>query len=224
MEQNPMGQGGQQPPIQPQPAASQTGQPPQKSGNKTVLIIIIVVVVLGGVALAGGYFAMKYFKAKVSQKIGQKIGENIVEKAIEQGTGQKVDVNADGKNVSIKTDNGTMAASGEGNITLPADFPSDVFVYPDAKITFSTSTPANAADGTKASFMLAYGISQSVSDVVTKYKDEMAKNGWTKETEANYGAMMINFKKGSREIVITVTDNQDGKSGSTVVSLTGSEN
>lgn len=212
MEQNPTGQGGQ------------LGQPPQKSGNKTVLIIVIVVVALGIIALAGGYFATKFFKAKISQKVGEKIGENMMEKVIEQGTGQKADVNADGETVSIKTGEGTMTASGEGTIKLPSDFPTDVFVYPDAKITFSTSTPANAADGTKAGFMIAYGISQSASDVVAKYKAEMAKNGWTLETEANYGAMMVNFKKGNRAILLTVTDNQDDKSGSTAVSITGSEN
>jgi hypothetical protein len=211
MDQNPTGQGQQ--PI----------QSPQKSGNKIVLIIVAVVVVLGIVALVGGYFVMKSLKAKVSQTIGQKIGENMVEKAIEKSTGQKADVSADGKTVSVKTGDGTMAASGEGTIKLPADFPSDVFVYPDAKITFSTSTPANAADGTKASFMLAYTVNPSVADVVAKYNEEMSKNGWTKETEANYGAMMINFKKGNKEILLTVSDSQGDKTGATGVSITGSE-
>lgn len=208
-----------------QKQAEQTPAPqsPKKSNN-TVVIIIVVIVVFGIVALVGGYFVMRTLKAKVSQTIGQKIGENMMEKAIEQSTGQKADVSADGKTVSVKTSDGTMAASGEGTIKLPADFPSDVFVYSGAKITFSTSTPANAADGTKASFMLAYTVDPSVADVVAKYNDEMAKNGWTKETEANYGAMMVNFKKGDKELLLTVIDNQDGKTGATSVSVTGSGN
>jgi hypothetical protein len=211
MEQKTAEQGGQE-------------QSPKKSGNKIVLIIVAVVVVLGIVALAGGYFVMKTLKAKVSQTIGQKIGENMMEKAIEQSTGQKADVSADGKTVSVKTSDGTMSASGEGTIKLPADFPSDVFVYPDAKITFSTSTPANVADGTKASFMLAYTVSLSVADVVSKYNDEMVKKGWTKETEANYGAMMVNYKKGDKDILLTVSDSQGDKVGATGVSITGSGN
>jgi len=209
---------------QPQPATQQPGQPPQKSNSKVVLIIVAVVVFLGIVALAGGYFVMRSIKSKISEKIGQNIGANLAEKAIEQATGKKADVSADGKTVSIKTDKGTMAASGEGTIKLPTDFPSDVFVYPDAKITFSTSTPANATNGTKASFMLAYGVAQSASDVVAKYKDEMAKNGWTLGTEANYGAIMIGFKKGSRDVSLTASDSQEGQTGTTTVSLTGSEN
>jgi hypothetical protein len=214
MEQNSTDQGGQQQPV----------QPPKKSSNKTVLIIVAVVVVFGIIALAGGYFVMKSLKAKVSQKIGQKIGENVLEKAIEQSTGKKADVSADGNTVSVKTGEGTMEASGEGMIKLPSDFPSDVFVYPDAKITFSTSTPANAADGTKASYMIAYTVNQSVADVVAKYNGEMVKNGWTKETEANYGAMMVNFKKGNKDVLLTVSDSQGDKTGATVVSITGSEN
>ena len=63
----------------------------------------------------------------------------MLEKAIEKGTGQKADVSTDNNSVSIKTDSGTFAASESGNIKLPSDFPSDVFTYPDAKITFSTT-------------------------------------------------------------------------------------
>jgi hypothetical protein len=217
MEQKPTEQGGRE-----QPPAHLPVQP-QKNSNKVVLIIVAVIAVLAVVALVGGYFAMRMVKERVSRTIGQKIGENMMEKAIEQSTGQKADVSADGNTVSVKTDSGTMAASGEGTIKLPSDFPSDVFVYPDAKITFTTSTPANAADGTAASYMVAYTINQSVPDVVAKYKDEMAKNGWTKETEANYGAMMINFKKENKEVLLTIADSQGDKTGATGVSITGSE-
>ena len=220
MERNPTGQGDQKESVR-QPAAD----PQQKkSGNKIVLIIVAVVVVLGIVVLAGGYLVMKSIRTKISQKIGQSIGENMAEKAIQQATGQKADVNTDNNSVSIKTDSGTFAASESGTIKLPSDFPSDIFTYPDAKITFATSTPANAADGTKASFMIGYTVNQSISDVVAKYKAEMAKNGWTAGTEANYGAMMIDFKKGNKDVSVTVGDSQGDKTGSTGVSITGSEN
>lgn len=220
MDQVPREQGGQEQQSAPQPLNQQS----PKSSNKTVLIIVAVVVVFGIIALTAGYFIMRSIKAKVSQTIGQKIGENMVEKAIEEGTGQKADVSADGKTVSVKTDEGTMAVSQEGTIKLPSDFPSDVFIYSDAKINFSTSTPANAAEGTKASFMISYTTNQSIVDVVAKYNDEMAKNGWTKGTEANYGAMMIDFKKGNRGILLTVSDSEGEKTGITGVSITGSEN
>ncbi|MCX6766995.1 MAG: hypothetical protein NT170_04475 [Candidatus Moranbacteria bacterium] len=220
MEQNPTGQGNQQPSAPPP-----TNQPVQKkSSNKVVLIIVAVVVVLGVVALAGGYFVMKSIRTKISQKIGQSIGENMAEKAIQQATGQKADVNTDNNSVSIKTDSGTFAASESGTIRLPSDFPSDVFTYPDAKITFSTMTPANAADGSKASFMIGYTVNQSVTDVVAKYKDEMTKNGWTVGSESNYGAIMIDFKKGNRDVSVTVGDSQGDKTGTTGISLAGSEN
>lgn len=223
MEQNPTGQPEQQPASPtpaPQPSAPQS---PKKSSNALV-IIIVVVVVLGIAALVGGFFVMRSLKAKVSQKIGQKIGESIMEKAIEQGTGQKADVSADGKSVSVKTDSGTFSASGTGDIKLPSDFPSDVFVLSDAKITFATSTPANAADGTKTSFMVGYTTNQSVNDVTNKYRDEMTKNGWTKESEANYGAMMINFKKGTKDVLVTISDSQGEPTGATGVSVAVSEN
>ncbi|MDI6778451.1 MAG: hypothetical protein QMD77_04670 [Patescibacteria group bacterium] len=219
-----MEQSGQKPaeqaPVGQQPAGQQQ---PKKSSN-TALIIIVVVVVLGIVVLAGGYFVMRSIKARVSQKIGQKIGENMLEKAIEQGTGGKADVSADGNSVNVKTESGTFSASETGNIKLPSDFPSDVFVYGGAKITLATSTPANPADGTKASYMVGYEVNQSLNDVANKYRDEMTKNGWTKETEANYGAMMINFKKGTRETLVTISDSHGGQSGVTGVSVSVSEN
>ena len=215
MEQN---QSGEQ-----QPSLPPVGQTPQKSNNKVLWIILAIVIVLGIIALVGGYFVMKSIRARVSQKVGQSIGENLLEQAIEQGTGKKANVSADGKTVNIETDEGTFTASEEGNIKLSSDFPSDVFMYPDAKISFSTTTPANAADGTKASFMVAYTLNQSVTDVVAKYKAEMAKNGWTLETEGNYGAIMINFNKGDRSILLTVSDSEGGATGSTGVSLTGAE-
>jgi len=233
MEQNPTGQGGeQQPPaqqpqpVQPsqQPVQPPAGQQPQKSSSNAVLIIIIVVVVLGLVMLVGGYFVVKSLKAKVSQKIGQTIGENIAEKAFQQATGQKADVSADGDSVSIKTDEGTFASSGEGTIKLPADFPSDVFTYSDAKITLAISTPANVASETTASYMVAYTVNQSIADATAKYKMEMAKNGWTMETEANYGAMILDFKKGNKNVTVTIGDSEGDKTGSTGVSITGSEN
>ena len=55
MEQNPTGQGDQQPSAT-QPTA---GPEQKKSSNKILLIIIAVVVVLGVVALVGGYFVMR---------------------------------------------------------------------------------------------------------------------------------------------------------------------
>jgi len=213
MDQNPTEQR-EQPP---------TSSQPKKSNTSIVLIIVAVVVVLGIVALAGGYFVMKSLKAKVSQKVGQKMGENMLEKAIEKGTGQKADVNAEDGSVSIKTESGTFSASESGNIKLPSDFPSDVFTYPDAKITFATTTPANAADGTTASYMVAYSVKQSAADAVAKYKAEMAGSGWTVETEANFGAMMINFKKGNRDATVTIGESQDDKTGTTDVSVTVSE-
>lgn len=225
MEQNPTGQGGeQQPPAQQQPVQSPAGQPPQKNNTNTVLIIVAVVVVFGLVMLVGGYFVVKSLKAKVSQKVGQAIGENLLEKAIEQGTGQKADVSADGKTVSIKTDDGTFATSETGTIKLPADFPSDVFTYPDAKFTFAFSTPANTASGTTASYMVAYTVNQSIADATAKYKAEMAKNGWTMASEANYGAMIIDFKKGNKDVSVTIGDSEGEKTGATGVSITGTEN
>lgn len=229
MEQNPTEQGGQTPQQQPvQPTQPPVQQPspgqPQKSSNKIVLIIVAIVVVLGIVALVGGYFVMRSIKAKVSQKVGQAIGENMLEKAIEKGTGQKADVNTDNNSVSIKTDSGTFAASETGTIKLPTDFPSDVFTYLDAKITFAISTPANAASGTTAGYMVAYTVNQSVTDVAAKYKAEMAKNGWTMASEANYGSMMIDFKKGNKDVSVSIGDSEGDKTGATGVSITGSEN
>ena len=57
----------------------------------------------------------------------------MVEKVIEKGTGGKVDIESDEGSVNIKTEDGTLTASSKGDIELPKDFPSDIYIPSGAK-------------------------------------------------------------------------------------------
>ena len=195
-------------------------QPKKSNTGKIVLIIVAVIVGLMIVAMVGGYFIFKSVKSKISEKIG----ENTLEKVIEKGTGKKVDIETDEGSVNIKTEDGTLTASSKGDIELPKDFPQDIYIPSGAKISYSVLSPANPEDGSKASFMVMYSAEESVSDLAEKYKSEMANNDWKLQSEASYGGTSLNFKKVTRNVTISISENQeDDKLGKAIVTLIGSE-
>lgn len=201
-------------------AQTASAQTQKSNGSKIVLIIVAVIVGLMIVTMLGGYFAFKMVKTKVSEKIG----ENVIEKAIEKGTGKKVDVDSNEGSINIKTEDGTFTASGEGDIELSKDFPSDIYIPSGAKITYSVMSQANPEDGNKAGFMLMYSTDESIGDLAEKYKSEMKNNSWKLQSEASYSGRNINFKKETRDVSIAIYENEDSnKLGKTSVTIIGSE-
>ena len=147
----------------------------------------------------------------------KKVGEKIVEKGIESQTGAKVDINSDGGVSTIETKEGKMTVSGEGGAKLPDNFPKDIFVYSDAKINMAISS-SSQGEG----FSVSYTTAAVESDVFSKYKEEMAKNGWKKDTEADMGenGKMLNFSKGKSKVLVMIgNDERDNSSGKTGVAL-----
>lgn len=148
---------------------------------------------------------------------GKKVGEKIVEKGIEAQTGAKADINSDGGISTVTGKDGSMSFSDQGNAKLPENFPKDVFIYNDAKIAAVIS-----GSETNEGYSINYITGANENDAFSKYKEEMAKNGWKKDSEADMGAdgKMLNYSKGdSKTMVIIGTDKNDGGTGKTTIIL-----
>lgn len=120
----------------------------------------------------------------------------------------KVQMHTDGT-TTVTTDEGTMRTGGE----LPATWPSDAPVYPDATVAFSAST--NPTTG-KAGFGLMLTTAASTDDVAAFYKKELAGNGWTiAATMENAGTTVISATKDTRAMGLSIA----GGEGTTSITI-----
>lgn len=136
---------------------------------------------------------------KVEEQAAEKMAENIFEKA----TGEKVDVNSADNSVTITSDEGTMSF---GSTELPANFPTDVPLYPQKTLTFSHVGSGDDADSASATFES----DDSVDKVSDWYKAQIESNGWTIEATDTWGTgaeKYVNYTavKGERTLSIGVS-------------------
>lgn len=139
----------------------------KKSTNPLVYVGLgcLVLVVLLGI---GGTIVAKFF--------AKSIGENIVEKAIESKTGVKANISDLEKGKMTFTDSKTGAKVNIGTGEIPETFPKEFPLYPGYRVTSSLSGDAS---GKSNGFWLTLSTSDSSDKVVSFYKTELVKNGWT---------------------------------------------
>lgn len=172
----------------------------KKSNSKLVVIIVLVAAVLIGLGLLGRYLA---------RKVAQKAASSFISGM----TGQKVDVGGDGKNITIKTDQGEVNINSGG--TIPANFPKDFPVYPGAKVTGSFS--ANGDDSSKGTSVV-WTTGDDPAKVGTFYKSELVKAGYTIVTEYSQAdSTSLTFEKGTTSGFMAVAK---GDNNQTTISVT----
>lgn len=139
----------------------------KKSTNPLVFVGIgcLVLLVLLGI---GSTVVMKFF--------ANKIGSGLVEKAIESKTGVKTNIEDLEKGKMTFTDSKTGAKVDIGSNTVPDTFPKDFPIYPGSKVTSSLS---GAQTGKSNGFWLTMTTTDTSEKVVSFYKTELAKSGWT---------------------------------------------
>ena len=86
---------------------------------------------------------------------------------------------------------------------LPADFPSDVPVYPDAKI---VQARVSADEGTSATFL----IEDDVEKVTSFYADGLAAEGWSTDIKAGPDGSAIFADKTERRVAAIVRSSEEG--------------
>lgn len=141
----------------------------------------------------------------------EKAAETLAEKALEANSGQDVDVDIedDGKTVTIQTGQGTIKHSSGDNVALPADFPTDI-TLPDGYKVMSVMTMGPVTS-------VVMDVPESPADVFAAIKSGQAGQGW-KETLSMQGAdgSMLGFEKGNRSLLVNLGK---GETGGTMLSL-----
>jgi len=147
-------------------------------------------------------------------------GEKAQEQAIDKATSGQVQVDTDGKTVTVSSpDGGPNATFGSGP-KVPDAFPKDVPVYPGAKVVGSDVT-TNASG--KTGFLVTLQTIDTADQVATYYKTELARMTTTMDMTSGTGRM-LSFKDKTSQSVVNVIINGDAHTRKTSVSLqVGSE-
>lgn len=162
-------------------------------------------VMIGGVVIA---LLLIGWLSGSANRMGGRVDNRIVEKAIENATGGKVKVDGNGNDVTVKTEQGTWSTSDK----LPAGFPTDVPVYPNAKVQGSVASAGQDGSGNYVGLQTT----DALADVIAWYKKEIVAKGWTVTTDAMVnGSLMMSATKDSRALSATVT----GEDGTVTIAL-----
>lgn len=163
----------------------------KKEPNKSLAIILTIIV---GIIVIYG-ISSNSFRAASQRKV-DKSAQKAIEKAVNgQAT---VDISEGGEKIEIETNEATFTA---GKQELPANFPTDMPVYPQASI---VSTSSNADN-----IVVIFSSTDPSKTITDFYKRELNSKGWETETLTTmgnasiFGVKIDEFKGG---VVISETD------------------
>lgn len=142
-----------------------------------------------------------------------------MEKTVESQTGGKVKIDADKGEMNIKSNEGDVSLSGDGNAMLNQNFPKEIYIAPDAKIQLSVVSEQDK------SYSATYITDMKIDEIYSKYKEDLASKGWTEDAqnEMTFGdSKTIFFKKEAERLTVIVGRSQDKQwEGKTSVQVTG---
>ncbi|MCU0679487.1 MAG: hypothetical protein MUC28_03535 [Planctomycetes bacterium] len=137
--------------------------------------------------------------------------ERIAEKAIEDATGGQADVDINNNEVNVETEEGSFRAGEE--VDLPADFPSDVYVYGG---TIKAVITNNNPKGHTVSIETA----DEAAKVKTAYEEKMREGNWDITGTMDFGGTIsLAGQKGDRNLSVMIGQNEE----TTTIVLTTSE-
>jgi hypothetical protein len=173
--------------------------------KKKVILIVSVVMVLAIV-----------FSLTSCGKAVEKITEKAIEASVDNVTDSNVEVSTDDTGVTISNEQGEVQIG--GNATIPENWPSEIPLYPDLKITASSSSKdSNNNDG----FVIFAEVSKgTVKDVYEWHKSKMSD--WEIEQDDYYttdgnDSFALKWKNNKYEVLLG--SNSDGKVISYTISV-----
>ncbi len=150
------------------------------------------------------------------QKTAEKSAENMAEKAIEDSSGGQadVDINSESGSISVNTDQGSMQTG--QNITLPEEFPDDVYV-------FEGKLAAVIQDNENNGYSLTIQTDSPIKDIYAAYEENLTENGWEITAKMDFGttatmaaekdkrSVSVAIGSGDEEntIIVTVADKEN---------------
>ncbi len=140
----------------------------------------------------------------------KKVAEKTTERAIEKNIGSQADVDLADNQITVATEQGTY--QGGENLSLPANFPDDIYVL-DGKIVAAMTLIE------KENYSVSILTEQSVGEVKSKYESELKASGWTINLQMDYGeSAVVSATKADRTVSVSISNNSDG---TTVTIVTG---
>ena len=136
----------------------------------------------------------------------KKAQDAALETAIEGATGNKVDVQKDGNEMTIKTEQGDLriaTAEDGGSVAMPANFPKDVFLPAE-------NTLASAMD-MGGMQMLNMTTPQELTAVSADIEKSMQGQGWKREMAMQAGGgNTLMYSKDKRQVVYQMLKADEG--------------
>lgn len=129
------------------------------------------------------------------------LSEKAAEKAAEKATGGKVDIDNDGNDVTVKTDEGEFSTSSK----LPENFPKEV---PLIEGTIQQAASVNQAAGSGFSVMIKP--KDSSGDLAAEIRSQMTGAGFRSTADANAGGYQaINFEGPKWNVAVQIYKAED---------------
>lgn len=173
----------------PQPMVINTPKKKNKAG--TIILVVLLILLLLCIICAGiTFFAVKSFKYKAMNQLQQ--GLNDAKKSS--------DLMVTPTSSIEETPSGSYTTDGK----LPTGFPSDMPIYPNAKITFSTTESGQQ--------VVNLTTEDSGQKVVDYYKTELPAKGWKIDNQLNILGTVFSVSKGNNKGSVTILGDESGAS------------
>jgi len=150
------------------------------------LFVLSIVLAIGVLGLSG---------------CGKSISDRMTESLIEKSTGGQADVNTNDGNIKVSVE-GMNIETGD-NVSLPKDFPTDVYLPENKLLSAMTS---------EKSYTVSLEVKETQAEIFETYKQKIADSGWKIVTSGDFGGMQtVNAEKDNRILSIIVSPGQQGR-------------
>jgi len=171
---------------------------PQKGDTAMKRVLVGVLAILLVLGLSGC--------ESISEKIGEEVGEEIA------GGIVGADVEVDGEDVTIETEDGDVNISGDTG-EIPADFPEDMPIYDDSEVDSATSVTS----GGTTTYYVNLTMNDDVKTVYEWYKSEVVDEGWTITSDVlmsgDGDSGQISAEKDDMEAIVSMVEGEPNSIG-----------
>lgn len=136
---------------------------------------------------------------------GKSAEERIAETAISAASGEKVEVERDGDQLTFKTEQGEMKVASGESLQLPDGFPEDVYLPRDYQV-----RSVLEVSGTQ---VLSLSTQGKAMELFAEAREAMQASGWKQTMAMQHDAnnAMLAFEKDARNAVVSINSGEDGE-------------
>lgn len=136
---------------------------------------------------------------------GKSAEERIAETAISAASGEKVEVERDGDQLTFKTEQGEMKVASGESLQLPEGFPEDVYLPRDYQV-----RSVLEVSGTQ---VLSLSTQGKAMELFAEAREVMQASGWKQTMAMQHDAnnAMLAFEKDARNAVVSINGGEGGE-------------